>query len=203
MTSSLPSSTPAPAIFSHCHKCGSAYGAGSDSFPKTCGSCSHIHYRNAIPVAVGMVPCEDGLLGVIRGIEPQKNREALPGGFAEVETPEEACSRELFEESGVMVDPSAWRYQSSFLTPNGNVLLFFLADIEPIAVPAYPFPQLDAERPETLGFSVIRPGCDLAFSSHTAAAEAALKLLAAKADQKVDSEAVAAKLPRSTRAPRG
>lgn len=199
MTSSLPSSAPAPAIFSHCHKCGSAYGAGSDSFPKTCGSCSHIHYRNAIPVAVGLVPCEDGLLGVIRGIEPQKNRTALPGGFGEIETPEQACSRELLEESGVVVDCSAWEYQSSFLTPNGNILLFFLAKIEPIALPAYPFPQLDLQNPETLGFSVIRPGCDLAFPSHTAAAEKALKLLAERADHKAE----AAQLPRSTRGPRG
>jgi hypothetical protein len=167
--------------FSHCHKCGGAYGAGSDSFPKTCSSCSHTHYRNPIMVSVGMIPCEDGLLGVIRGIEPQKDKEALPGGFVDMETPEEGCSREALEETGVVVDPSSWRYQSSYLTPTGNLLMFFLADIEPIAMPPFPPPPIPGVPMETAGFTIVRPGCELAFASHSKAAEKALELLAQKA----------------------
>lgn len=166
------------ATFSHCHKCGSAYGSGSDSFPKTCSSCSHVHYRNPIAVAVCLVPCEDGLLGVVRGIEPKMGLEALPGGFVDMETPEQACSRETKEETGADLDPGVWRYESSHLTPTGNLLMFFRADIEPIAMPPFPFEPPPGVRMETAGLTVIRPGRDLAFPSHTAAAEKALEALA-------------------------
>ena len=159
--------------FSHCHRCGTPYAEGA-SFPKTCSSCNHTHYRNPLPVAVGLVPCEDGLLGVVRGIEPMKGKEALPGGFYEMETPEQACSREVLEETGVQIAPSKWRYHSSFLTPNGNLLTFFVADIEPIAMPPFPPPEIPGVPNETEGFTVIRPGCSLAFSSHTDVAERVL-----------------------------
>lgn len=160
--------------FSHCHECGSSYGASSESFPKTCPSCSHIHYRNPIPVAVGLVPCEDGLLGVVRGIEPQKGRLALPGGFVDMESLEQACSRELLEETGVELDASVWLYESCFLTPTGNILVFFKADIDPIALPAFPYDLPFGAALETDGFEVIRSGATLAFRSHETASEKVL-----------------------------
>ena len=169
-------------IFSHCHACGSAYGADANAFPKTCGSCKHIHYKNPIPVAVCMVPCEDGILGIVRGIMPGKGEEALPGGFVDMERPEQGCSRELLEETGVELDESVWRYASSFLTPAGNLLMFYEADIAPIALPAYPGELPPEALSETAGIQVIRPGAKLAFSSHEDAANAFLARLAAKAD---------------------
>lgn len=175
-----PSMKDSTMIFSHCHKCGAAYGAGSDSFPKTCSSCAHTHYRNPIMVAVCMVPCEDGLLGVVRGIQPQKGHTALPGGFVDMETPEQGCSRELLEESGVDLDPSVWRYASSFLTPHGNILMFFEANIAPIAMPAFPYILPEGAKLETDGFEIIRPGAKLAFPSHEDAANAFLARLAAQ-----------------------
>ncbi|MCK5730860.1 MAG: NUDIX hydrolase, partial [Draconibacterium sp.] len=44
------------------------------------------------------------ILLIQRGGEPFKNRWALPGGFIEIdETLEEACMRELYEETGLQV----------------------------------------------------------------------------------------------------
>ena len=48
---------------------------------------------------------EKFVLLIERGHEPFKNKWALPGGFIEMdETLEEACKRELFEETGLKVD---------------------------------------------------------------------------------------------------
>jgi 8-oxo-dGTP pyrophosphatase MutT (NUDIX family) len=165
-------------IFSHCHYCGAGYGAGSDTFPKKCSTCGHVHYRNPIPVAVGMVPCEDGLLGILRGIDPKKGHLALPGGFVDMETPEAGCSRELHEETGIILAASVWSYASSFLTPHGNLLMFFEARVDPIALPSFPYLLPEGAIAETEGFEVIRPGARLAFPSHEDAAQAFLARLA-------------------------
>ena len=171
--------------FSHCHFCGSPYPEGA-GFPKTCKTCDNTHFKNPICVAVGLVPCEDGLLGIVRGIEPQKGRTALPGGFVDdMETLEIACSRELLEETGVDLPPGVWRYESCYITPQGNLLTFFKADIAPIPVPPFPFTPPEGVPMETLGFEVIRPGCQLAFPSHEAAAEKLLATMAGQAPRKL------------------
>lgn len=116
------------------------------------------------------MPCEDGLLGVIRGIEPQRSKLALPGGYVDMETLEQACSRELLEETGIDLPARVWKYHSCHLTPLGNLLTFFEADISPIARPDFPY-QLPKGAPiETEGFEIIRIGSVLAFTSHEIAA---------------------------------
>src|SRR5262249_50251917 len=47
-----------------------------------------------------------GLLVVRRGIEPGRGKLALPGGFIDVgETWQQAGAREVFEETGLRIDP--------------------------------------------------------------------------------------------------
>lgn len=167
--------------YSFCHACGASYGAQSD-FPKTCSACGHIHFKNPIPVAVALVPCEDGLLGVVRGIEPQLGHLALPGGYVDMETLEEACSRELLEETGVDLPPKVWIYDSCHLTHIGNLLVFFRARIEPIKLPPFPFAAQLGVRDETLGLKVIRRGDALAFASHEQAVANYAMPLAKEAD---------------------
>jgi 8-oxo-dGTP diphosphatase len=60
------------------------------------------------PLAVDCVVLDDTgrLLLIRRGREPFKGRYALPGGFVKIgETVEEACRRELLEETGVEAGP--------------------------------------------------------------------------------------------------
>jgi len=68
-----------------------------------CQKCGWIHYVNPLPVVVSAVRNKDGEIFVARrNTEPGKNRWALPGGFIELnESPEEACLRELEEETSL------------------------------------------------------------------------------------------------------
>lgn len=155
----------ANAPFSFCNRCGSAYPPGS-SFPKSCGRCSQTIYKNPLPVAVALIPCETGLLGVTRGIQPGYGKDALPGGFMEVnETAEQAAARETLEETGLSLDASVFKYAGSAFNAHGNLMLFYKADIEPIALPTL------IPNDETLALRVIQPGDELAFPLHAAAVQ--------------------------------
>ncbi|MGL4552021.1 MAG: NUDIX domain-containing protein [Gemmataceae bacterium] len=90
----------------HCSYCGHAFPAGL-AWPRACAGCASVSYLNPTPVAVAVVPVPGGVLTVRRAIPPV-GKLALPGGFMEAgETWQEACVRELREETGVASDPAA------------------------------------------------------------------------------------------------
>ena len=68
-----------------------------------CQKCGWIRYENPLPVAVCVAnDRENRILIAKRNIKPCINKWALPGGFIESgETSEEACLRELQEETGL------------------------------------------------------------------------------------------------------
>jgi ADP-ribose pyrophosphatase YjhB (NUDIX family) len=67
-----------------------------------CSGCGFTHYDNPRVVVAIYVCAGEKLLWIRRGIAPAKGRWAIPGGFMESdETPEEAASRELCEETGI------------------------------------------------------------------------------------------------------
>jgi 8-oxo-dGTP diphosphatase len=68
-----------------------------------CPACGWIHYLNPAPCAAALVfSREGGILLVRRGVEPGLGLWGLPSGFIEIEeTPEQACLRELEEETGL------------------------------------------------------------------------------------------------------
>jgi ADP-ribose pyrophosphatase YjhB (NUDIX family) len=95
-----------PSRSAYCSYCGQPFLIGQ-TLPLECASCGQITYQNPIPVAVTLLAVDDGLLVVRRGIDPQKGKLALPGGYINLgETWQEACARELQEETGVMIDPA-------------------------------------------------------------------------------------------------
>jgi ADP-ribose pyrophosphatase YjhB (NUDIX family) len=153
----------APRTHSHCPYCGIVFAEGA-AWPRTCSGCRRISYLNPLPVAVALVPVGDGLLCVRRSIPPALGEVALPGGFMEVdETWQEACARELREETGLLVDAGAVGLFGVFsLVREGMLLVFGLA-------PALPPEALAAFRPndEVSECLVVREPVELAFSSHT------------------------------------
>jgi ADP-ribose pyrophosphatase YjhB (NUDIX family) len=125
---------------SHCSYCGAAYAPGQP-WPRRCAACGETTYRNPVPVAVAVLPVDDGAL-VIRGsIPPRAGLLALPGGFVDHgESWQRAVVRELFEETGIVAaepDVSLFDVHSA---PDGTVLIFGLlpattaADL-PVSVP--------------------------------------------------------------------
>src|SRR5690242_7398215 len=91
---------------SHCSYCGAAFDE-DQPWPRLCANCGHRSYLNPAPVSVVLVPVDDGLLVVRRGIMPRQGMLALPGGFINAgESWQEAGAREVREETGVELEPA-------------------------------------------------------------------------------------------------
>lgn len=134
-------------------------------------------YKNPTPVVVCLIqvdgPDATELLGIVRGIEPYGL--ALVGGYVdEMETPEMAATRETREETGLEVDPSAWKHVAYRIAP-GNKLLCFVTARAGIA-------SADVlslkPTPEALGFTLINADTELVFSIHQEVARKFLSELA-------------------------
>lgn len=91
--------------FRHCPLCGAGLEAKLVEGRKrlVCPRCFWIRYLNPLPCSAAFVAnSHDEILLVQRGVEPGRGKWGLPSGFIEIEeTPEEACLRELQEETGL------------------------------------------------------------------------------------------------------
>lgn len=147
---------------SHCGWCGSAF-APEQPWPRLCADCGQTSYLNPAPVAVLLLPVDDGLIVVRRGIEPRKGQLALPGGFINLgESWQAAAARELEEETGVAVLAEEVSDFRTLSAPDGTVLIFGLAS-----------PRRRGELPpfrlceETEEVSIITAPAELAFPLHS------------------------------------
>jgi 8-oxo-dGTP pyrophosphatase MutT (NUDIX family) len=111
---------------------------------------------------VVLLPVDNGLLVVRRGIEPKKGMLALPGGYINLgESWQEAAARELKEETGFEVDPSLIHHMATHSAPDGTLLVFGQA--KPRAFTELPeFVPSD----ETSEIIILREPVPLAFSLH-------------------------------------
>jgi len=89
--------------YKYCPVCGTPLESGVFEAKKRkfCPNCDFIDYKNPLPVALAIAVKNKRFLLIKRGVAPGKGRWASPSGFIELgETPEEACLRELEEETG-------------------------------------------------------------------------------------------------------
>lgn len=144
-----------------CHFCGTPY--DHENWPRACGSCKGITWRNPIPVAVLLVQVRGGLLLAQRGIEPGRGKWALPGGFVEHgETWQQAAVRELREEVGVECSPDQIRFASTRNSSNGNMLIFGVTTVYKVGMPEDFVPNS-----ETQAITIAQEPRELAFPTHT------------------------------------
>jgi ADP-ribose pyrophosphatase YjhB (NUDIX family)/ribosomal protein S27AE len=69
-----------------------------------CTACGFIFYLDPKLAVISLLPYQDGLVMVRRGIEPGYGKWVVPGGFVDVgETVEDAVVRETFQETNLKV----------------------------------------------------------------------------------------------------
>ena len=148
-----------------CGFCGARFEVGQ-AWPRVCGACGNITYRNPLPVAVMVAPVDAGgrigVLAVRRAIAPQAGALALPGGFIELgESWQAAAARELREETGVDLPASAVRLLTVHSAP--DVLIVF-GQVEPLPQASLPPLLPTAEASEIV---ILTAPVELAFPLHT------------------------------------
>jgi len=90
--------------YSFCPMCGKSLQTAMSERKERryCPKCDFIDYKNPLPVALAIAIKGKDFLLIKRGIPPSKGAWAPPSGFIEIgESAEEACLRELKEETGV------------------------------------------------------------------------------------------------------
>ena len=112
---------------SHCSHCGHLF-RKYEPWPKRCTKCGNVTFLNPIPVAVVLVPVDEGLIVIRRNIEPWRGMLALPGGYINLgETWQEAAVREVYEETGIELQTDEIREFGVRSAMDGTLLIFGLA----------------------------------------------------------------------------
>jgi ADP-ribose pyrophosphatase YjhB (NUDIX family) len=122
-----------------CFECGCAldrqWNAADRQHRLTCAKCGHVHYDNPKVLVWCHVICGDKVLMCKRAMEPAIGLWNPPAGFVEAgETLQEAISRELSEEAGVVLTPDQWILNAVVNLPHMNqIYIGFVAllDVEP------------------------------------------------------------------------
>jgi ADP-ribose pyrophosphatase YjhB (NUDIX family) len=118
-------------------------------------------FSNPVPVAVALVPFNNKLVGIRRGIEPRKGQIAFPGGYINSgETFKQALTRELFEETGIRVSEDSWDIFHVGDSVQSNRILIFGLCKEVGSI------NLDFKSDETEGIFLIDKEMPLAFPLH-------------------------------------
>jgi NAD+ diphosphatase len=124
--------------FDYCPRCGRKGLTWSEGKRWVCEACGFIYYHNMAAAVAAVILCDREILLTLRKHEPSQGMLDLPGGFVDYhETLEQALTREVEEELGLLMDSRDWRYLFSF--PNryefaGITYLtadaFFLVELE-------------------------------------------------------------------------
>lgn len=132
-------------------------------------------YNSPEPVALTLLPVHDPVTGEFfivagrRTIEPGYGLIALPGGYVEHhEQPNVAGAREMFEETGIQLDPNKLVPIFSPRTSKSNCTILFMLYTEsfPFTVEQLNQILIESQSTETSEMALIKNGTKLAFPAH-------------------------------------
>ncbi len=145
---------------SHCSYCGQVFPRNA-AWPRACTLCGNITFLNPLPVAVVLVPVDDGILVIRRGIAPHVGKPALPGGYINLgESWQEAGAREVLEEACVSISPEEIREVAVRSGEDETLLIFGIAErrasenLPPFHPTDESLERLILKRPENLAFGL-------------------------------------------------
>lgn len=97
-----------------------------------CSRCLTPQYVSPRIIVTTFVGCGHRLLWAQRGLEPQRGKWGIPGGFLELgETLAEGAARELYEETGIAVRPDQLQlYMTGSITFINQVYMGFRATVD-------------------------------------------------------------------------
>ncbi len=151
--------------YSHCSYCGHPFEI-DQAWPRLCAACGNISFVNPVPVAVVLLPVDEGVLLVRRNIEPHSGELALPGGYINRgESWQQAGARELFEETGVVIQPEDLHEFRVKSAPDYRTLMVFGLAPRMASHDLPPF----VPNEETQETCIVTVPQELAFSTHTEA----------------------------------
>ncbi|MBY9065375.1 NAD(+) diphosphatase [Hyphomonas sp. WL0036] len=121
----------------YCAKCGGANGVVEAGWKAQCANCGAEHFPRTDPVAIMLAVKDDRALIGRQKFWPPGFMSCLAGFCEPGETIEQAAARELFEEAGILCDPSRAEYVACqpWPFPSSLMMGFILpADNEDITV---------------------------------------------------------------------
>jgi len=123
--------------FHYCPKCGSDQFLVNNEKSKKCNRCGFVYYFNSCAATVAFIlNPKNELLVCRRAKEPAKGTLDLPGGFVDMnETAEEGVTREVLEETGLVVKKAIYQFSlpNIYVYSNFEVHtldMFFLCKVE-------------------------------------------------------------------------
>lgn len=126
-----------PSVPNFCADCGNSemvlkIPEGDERLRACCNECGRIEYSNPKIVAACVVRTtdDDRILLAKRAIEPRKGTWGIPQGYMEHgETSRQAAVREVYEETGAVIDPDGLMFRAVYNVP-GSVQLVYEARVE-------------------------------------------------------------------------
>jgi ADP-ribose pyrophosphatase YjhB (NUDIX family) len=145
-----------PPLPSFCADCGKAsmelkVPLGDERLRACCSSCGRIEYVNPkVVVSCVVLTDDDACLLAKRAIEPRKGTWGIPQGFMEHgETSRQAAAREVWEETGAVVQPDDLRLRAVYNVP-GSLQLVYEARVSDTSALQDQLAQHDTTESESL-----------------------------------------------------
>ncbi len=133
---------------------------------RTCPACGFVRFHDPKVAVIGLITSGDRVLLIQRGVNPEKGKWALPGGYMDAgEMPEAALRRELCEEIRLEVDHLRFLDVFAIAAATGAVLGIVLAYAASPMGGGWPQPAAEDDVTDARWFGVAELPDELAFDS--------------------------------------